>query len=163
MKTVAIERETKAHAPDAGRDDVWSEHVSYHKLVLLTSLCVLLLCFALDRAGKDAVRIPGWQQPLPEICLARRLWGASCPGCGLTRSMICLARGEVRESFRLNAAGPMLFLLLVAQIPYRICAIHRWHSHLPPLLQSPRALWPLGVIMTVMFLQWLIHLPPVWP
>lgn len=56
---------------------------------------------------------------LPEVCLSRRIFGVSCPGCGLTRSFVATAHGDVWSALRWNPMGPVLFVVVLFQIPYR--------------------------------------------
>jgi hypothetical protein len=53
--------------------------------------------------------------PLPtaSVCPSRIVLGMNCPGCGLTRSFVSLAGGDLRGAMALNPAGPPLFALLV--------------------------------------------------
>jgi hypothetical protein len=50
---------------------------------------------------------------LPSICPFYTLTGLPCPGCGLTRSFVCLAHGRFAESFHWHPLGPILFVLAV--------------------------------------------------
>lgn len=73
----------------------------------------------------------GVQIDLPQSCMFRHLTGVDCPGCGLTRSFVHVARGDICEAFRFNAMGPILYLICLLQIPYRIseyCGL--WRSSL---------------------------------
>jgi hypothetical protein len=51
--------------------------------------------------------LPGWQ------CAFLRLTGVPCPGCGLTRACMLLAKGDVQSSIRFHAFAP-IFLVFVA-------------------------------------------------
>lgn len=51
--------------------------------------------------------LPGWQCPF------LNLTGVPCPGCGLTRACMLLARGDVQGSIRFHAFAP-IFLVLIA-------------------------------------------------
>ena len=48
---------------------------------------------------------------LPSLCLFYRLTGLPCPGCGLTRSFVCLAHGHFWESLHWHPLGPAIFLV----------------------------------------------------
>jgi hypothetical protein len=47
------------------------------------------------------------------LCMFRQLTGLPCPGCGLTRSMIVLAHGDLATAALMHPGGFPLFLLLV--------------------------------------------------
>lgn len=42
------------------------------------------------------------------VCLFRRITGISCPGCGLTRSMAHLAKGDLSAGLRMHPLAPVL-------------------------------------------------------
>lgn len=68
--------------------------------------------------------------PLPETCMSRKVLGISCPGCGLTRSFVAMARADLATAFRWNPMGPLLFIVVLFQIPYRaIEYFGLWRSH----------------------------------
>ena len=91
-----------------------------YQLILLTmALFVLAASFILQPPTNYAVMLPGFDVEIPGICVWRRATGADCPGCGLTRSFICLAHGDLNSAWQYNPAGLLLFLVCVAQIPYR--------------------------------------------
>ena len=71
--------------------------------------------------GGLSVTVPllGTRISLPEACMSRRIFGISCPGCGLTRSFVATARGDFRSAVKWNAMGPVLFVVVLFQIPYR--------------------------------------------
>jgi hypothetical protein len=48
---------------------------------------------------------------LPSVCLFYNLTGLPCPGCGLTRSFVCLGHGHWREALHWHPLGPLLFLV----------------------------------------------------
>ncbi len=47
----------------------------------------------------------------PSICLFYHLTGLPCPGCGLTRSFVCLGHEQFLESLHWHPLGPAIFLL----------------------------------------------------
>jgi hypothetical protein len=97
---------------------------SEHLWILGIALVAIVGSFVLQQAnyGGLYVWVPGLDARItfPESCMSRRLLGVSCPGCGLTRSFVALAHGQVRESFAFNPMGPVLFAACCFQLPYRI-------------------------------------------
>lgn len=43
------------------------------------------------------------------ICFLKGMLGIPCPGCGGTRAMVLLAKGDVLGSLDMNPSAPLLF------------------------------------------------------
>jgi|GEM_PF-343323 len=128
----------------------------WHQAFLAAALLVLALASCLQvREGRDVVA-PGIQAALPQLCTVRRLTGLDCPGCGLTRSVICLAHGDPVDSWRMNPAGLLVFLVVVGQLPYRAAQLWRLRQGKPPL-PGPHAAWVLGVLAAALLAQWSVR------
>jgi len=54
----------------------------------------------------------GWQIPGLR-CWFYHVTGIPCPGCGLTRSFMAMARGDVVRAVQFHAFGPLLYGALV--------------------------------------------------
>lgn len=54
--------------------------------------------------------------PLGALCWLHAAFGVDCPMCGMTRSFVALAHGEVAAAFRFHPAGPLLFVAMVALV-----------------------------------------------
>jgi hypothetical protein len=55
-------------------------------------------------------------RPLPfDVCLLHRLTGLPCLGCGLTRSIVHLLRGDLLASLRLHPAGLLVTAIVAGQ------------------------------------------------
>ena len=50
----------------------------------------------------------------PVVCGFRALFGIPCPGCGLTRCLAALCRGDLVAAFRVHPAGPIFLAYLGA-------------------------------------------------
>lgn len=61
--------------------------------------------------------------PSRSFCWSVRLFGLECPGCGLTRSMLAVARGDLSAALELNWLGVALFGLLL------LFLLNRFHEH----------------------------------
>src|SRR5258708_33156136 len=57
------------------------------------------------------------------FCLVETLSGIPCPGCGVTRSLLALSRGDFRLSLAMNAAGPFVALFYITQV---VIAVAVW-------------------------------------
>jgi hypothetical protein len=58
-------------------------------------------------------------------CLFRELTGLPCPGCGITTSVLALARGDVEASWSANPAGFGVAALLLGQAVVALVAMRR--------------------------------------
>lgn len=50
-------------------------------------------------------------------CMFHVLTGLKCPGCGMTRVLVCLTQGDFQSAFRQNMA---VFFLLPLAVPFAI-------------------------------------------
>jgi hypothetical protein len=125
----------------------------YHAAMLILAAAVLATALVLEVRGSAHVVAPIFSLPLPELCAWHRLTGTNCPGCGLTRSFIALADGDLPRAWAYNPAGVPLFAGLLAQFPYRLAQLVR--------LMTGRAAWrPAGFLIAIwvllgcLILQW---------
>ncbi len=68
----------------------------------------------LSPAG-DQVTLPGGDS-LGPLCWFRAVTHVDCPFCGMTRSFVALAHGELAAAVRFHPAGPLLFAAMVAAL-----------------------------------------------
>jgi hypothetical protein len=63
---------------------------------------------------------PGLLDHLPTLCLFRNLAGWECPGCGMTRAVLSLLRGDLATALHYNRmvvlVFPLLCCLLLAEL-----------------------------------------------
>jgi hypothetical protein len=97
-----------------------------HWEMLIVASVVLVLAFALEVRPDQRVAFRlAPHYPMPETCMSRYLFGVSCPGCGLTRSIVHLARGDWRHSLQLHHLGWLLAAAILFQFPYRLWCLWR--------------------------------------
>src|SRR5262245_56695051 len=72
----------------------------------------LVLAAWLVPAGDHVALADG--TPLGGACLSQALFGIACPFCGMTRSFVALAHGNVAGAFGFHPAGPLLAAAMVA-------------------------------------------------
>lgn len=56
---------------------------------------------------------------VPVLCGYRLFTGMDCLGCGLTRSFTYMTHLQPMEAFAMHKAGPVAWLCVVGQVPYR--------------------------------------------
>ncbi|MEZ5341661.1 MAG: DUF2752 domain-containing protein [Acidimicrobiales bacterium] len=69
----------------------------------------------------------------PALCPYRVCTGHACPGCGLTRSALALARGNVGESWRFH---PLLVPILIQVAVLFVVRRRGWHPGSPNASQA---------------------------
>jgi len=123
--------------------------------MLILSAPTVILSFLLHTDGPTDVVVPWVDVTIPPTCSMQSTLGIDCPGCGLTRSFISLAHGNLSASVAFNPAGVLLFAIALFQIPYRILQLLRIHNGKPEwdLSRSATVIWI--VVVAVMLLQWI--------
>lgn len=145
-------------SPEPARAAVQSaaSYADYHRICLVISLGVLLMAALLKVRSDQRVSLgllPNW--PLPEVCQSKVLLGWDCPGCGLTRSFVHLAHGDIPASLAVHRLGWLVALLVAAQIPYRLWALHSPDG--APL--GERLPWIITItIVVLLFANWFARL-----
>lgn len=93
---------------------------SKNRSFLLVSSVVIGLAFLMSpvQPGKDSVSLFGFS--LPGLCYSTKLLGVPCPACGMTRGFVAFAHGRFSDAFYFHKLSPLLFLLVLVQIPWRI-------------------------------------------
>ena len=98
---------------------------------------------------------------LAELCAARRLLGLSCPGCGLTRSFISLAHGDLATAWSYNPAGLWLFAIIALQIPFRSIQLFRIRHKQAEISIPWAAQFVLLILAIALLSQWTLRLAGV--
>ncbi|MBC8102840.1 MAG: DUF2752 domain-containing protein [Cytophagales bacterium] len=76
---------------------------------------------------------------LPSLCVFYATTGLPCPGCGITRSVVCCCHLRLGEALTYHPAGPLVFLWLTGAVLLRFplpAAWRRWLHALPLSLRS---------------------------
>lgn len=66
------------------------------------------------------------------LCAFRGLMGIPCPGCGGTRALLHLARGDISGCIEFNPSAPLIFLCLLNEI--RVTYFNRGSKKLAGIL-----------------------------
>jgi uncharacterized protein DUF2752 len=84
------------------------------------------------------------------ICAFRRLTGIPCPGCGLTRAMAALARGELLLALHFHPFAPLILgeaAALWAAIGAAV--VRRRPFTLPPRLLQQLVIWQAAALLAL--------------
>jgi hypothetical protein len=131
----------------------------FHWVILGLSGAVLALACILSVREQTRVVLPIIGQPLPELCLMKRMTGGlGCPGCGMTRCFISLAHGDVARAWSYNPAGLWFFGIVLFQIPYRGIQLWRIRRGQRELVTGWLAQIAFGILAVAMIGQWILRL-----
>src|SRR5204863_3895983 len=106
--------------------------------LLCVAIFIIAASFLLQLSGTERLTFSWSQVELPPLCPSRALFGVECPGCGLTRSFVALAAGDLRESWRFHRLGWLLAFAVVGQIPYRLSGLWQLQKN---TFQNVRPKW----------------------
>ena len=108
--------------------------MKHHRFYLWLAVVVVMLAFLLTVRSDQRVALrPLPRIVLPESCQSRIWFGMDCPGCGLTRSFVYLAAGNLTASYASHRVGWLLAIAVLGQIPYRWFALRRLRLLAAPL------------------------------
>jgi hypothetical protein len=119
---------------------------------------ILLLALLLGRIDWLFQRVIAEKTGLPGLCIFRNTTGLPCPGCGLTRSFVSAAHGNLALSLRFHRLGWLLILYTLLQSMrhggWLLFAARRFAiEHIGIWLD--RALFPIAVLLLI---NWVYNL-----
>ena len=132
-----------------------------HIVILLLAVLTVFLACTLNVSDQRRIVIPVANVSLPGICMYRQFLAHDCPGCGLTRSFVSLANGDIVSACSYNAVGSVFFVIVVFQIPYRALQIWRL-THGRSAIRLCSELWVIWPLLIALLAQWLIRLIVEW-
>ena len=121
----------------------WRSLESRHwSMLRLCAFIVVMACLLEVRPDQRVQFRFGPEWALPESCGSKILFGIECPGCGLTRGFIWLARGQAWTAWGLNRMSWCMAMAVLAQFPYRAWAITDLRDRQRRGLPLPTRRWP---------------------
>ncbi len=92
-----------------------------HLRIVLLAIGVFVLAAALEVREDEKVALQLLPSlPAPETCPSRTCFHLDCPACGLTRSFVKLAAGDIAGSVQKHRLGWLVALFVAGQVPFRI-------------------------------------------
>lgn len=138
---------------------LWLGHTDAIAAVwLLGSLVCIGLAPCMSVGANRRVYLLGWSQPIPELCMAYSRFGIDCPGCGLTRTFVHLAHGQLTSAWQINPVGTFVFLFTCVQIPFGVAQLilrsrSRWVEAWGMWND-----WGTALLVVALIVQWLVRL-----
>lgn len=128
-------------------------------LQLLFAASIIFLSCVLSPASPtskdDRVTIFGFKTPI--LCLHRLIYNQPCAGCGLTRSFVSFAHGDIDSSCKYHKLGIPLFIVVLLQIPLRLHLLRVGISGYTPFIK--KLIWiPAAFCTIALIVNWLLHL-----
>jgi hypothetical protein len=101
--------------------------------------------------------------PHVKLCMFERVTGRPCPGCGMTRSILDLAQGDVVGSLRMHPLGVVLAGMLVAAIVGTAVGLVRGDDP-PARFLERHGMRLVGALVVLFVAQWIVRgfLVPSW-
>jgi hypothetical protein len=101
--------------------------------------------------------------PHVTLCLFERVTGRPCPGCGMTRSILRLAQGDLVGSLRMHPLGVVLAGLVVAATVGTAVGLVEGTDP-PRSFLERRGMRLVGALMIAFFAQWIVRgwIVPEW-
>lgn len=97
---------------------------------------------------------------MPSLCPFHALTGLPCPGCGMTRSVICLMHGHLHDAVYFHPLGPVAAIALIAWAAFGLVQPNKdadaEHSRTAMRFAAALSL----VVVTVVWCARLAHLLP---
>ncbi len=125
-------------------------------LLLFAASIIFLSCIlspAPSISQDDRLTIFGFKTPI--ICLHRLIYQRPCAGCGLTRSFVSFAHGDIENSCKYHKLGIPLFIVLLLQIPLRLYLLKVGVSGYTPFVK--KLIWiPVVFCAIALIIHWLI-------
>lgn len=125
-------------------DDVTGIHLN----VLLSSLLIILTLLSLHTYTAQVLSVP-------HFCLFQKGLNAPCPGCGITRSVLSIVRGNLFLAWHHNPAGLLLFSFILAQVPLRVIAMK--YDETSKIISKISRIGSFAVILSLI-LAWMLKL-----
>ena len=82
-------------------------------------------------------------------------FGLKCASCTLARSFSACAQGQLSQAFKHDGLGPLIFLYLALQIPYRLWSLARY----PKRIARPALRFQAGytaLVVALIVVDWLL-------
>jgi hypothetical protein len=127
---------------------------AHHLIIIIMCTVILAGCF-LFRADETGLFLFGYKWPMR--CFLKETVGLKCALCGISRSLCLTARGDVRAAARYHPLGPVIFVFILWQLPYRILFLKGLQNSAVTRLSRINIIFAV-VIVSAILVNWFIYL-----
>ncbi len=91
-----------------------------HLVILIICSGILAAALIITPTKNESSYLKIGSIPLPDTCIFHNLTGLPCPGCGLSRSIVAAAHGEIINSFSHHLLGLLTLVYILLQFIFRL-------------------------------------------
>ncbi len=132
--------------------------VKPHLVIFIACFCILGGALIITPADSTTDHLEFGGISLPQTCIFRNLTGLPCPGCGLSRSVVAAAHGDISMSLIHHRLGLLTLFYVVLQFMYCLGLImvpKWWNRAFPSGKFLNRGIVVLGALF---MLNWILTL-----
>lgn len=133
------------------KDDVWHTPL-LTPLLAHQPACWLIVGASVLHAGLMLADLPGWPCPI------RYGLGIPCPGCGLSRGMVALLKGDWSSSLTYHAFAPLFLLGLLLVFVVTLLPVRPREQFIVQLEGLERATGIAAIGLIGLIIYWLARL-----
>ncbi len=127
---------------------------AFHVIILVISV-VLITASVIMTFDDLGVRLFGIKWPVH--CLMHDLFNVKCAFCGMSRSFAACGHGQFEKAFGYHFFGPVLFVFVAGQIPYRAWILMRWPKKPPEIFE--KTITVIGCILIAgIIANWMLYI-----
>ena len=124
-------------------------------ILLFFAFSIVFLSFVLSPGTSQDDRVELFGIKIPVLCPHRAIFNKPCAGCGLTRSFVNFAHGNIDVAYNYHKIGIPLFLLVFLQIPIRIYLLIKGSTAYTELIKK-LILYPAIACFIALIMNWLV-------
>jgi hypothetical protein len=139
-----------------------SSSVTPHLVIFMACFCILAGALIITPADFTTNHLELGGISLPQTCIFKNLTGLPCPGCGLSRSVVAAAHGDIGMSLMHHRLGLLTLFYIVLQFMYGLglIVVPKWWIRIFP---SGKFLNRGMVVLGALFmLNWILTLVLMW-
>jgi hypothetical protein len=91
------------------------------------------------------------------LCPFKLLTGLPCPGCGITKSLVFIYKGDLEKSFYYHLFGPFVFLFCIIAIIVLVTELINQKDYFHNLIYNRKLAWFLGSTLAIYHVTRLVY------